>query len=138
MQSSQAFLHEGCSAMNAAVRFQAVHAAAIVLGVGLAIYETRRYRSERNREAAMAPDFAKALVHVCRDEISMDLRDEFFSDQIVVSWPKLQGYFLGERDETGRETIGEWFQWLAERFAEREGATPPVPAHIQFRDWRPH
>ena len=60
------------------------------------------------------------------------------SGPIVVSWRKLQGYFLGSRDETGRETIGEWFQWLAERFAEREGTAPPVPAHIQYRDWRPH
>jgi len=39
--------------------------------------------------------------------------------------------------ETGRETVGEWFQWLAERFAEREGAAPPVPANVQYRDWRP-
>jgi hypothetical protein len=168
--------------MNADVLFQAIQAAAVVVGVVFAIYETRRYRKERNRDAAMellhafqTPDFAKALVHVYRlpeglskreiesrlgedlhlvyaltttweslgvlvhrDEISMDLLDDFFSGPIIVSWRKLQGYFLGERDETGRETIGEWFQWLAERFAEREGTTPPVPAHIQFRDWRPH
>ena len=167
--------------MNADVLFQAVQAAAVVVGVGFAIYETRRYRNERNREAAMellhafqTPDFAKALVHVYRlpeglskreiesrlgddlhlvyaltttweslgvlvhrDEISIDLLDDFFSGPIVVSWRKLQGYYLGEREETGRETIGEWFQWLAERFAEREGTTPPVPAHIQYRDWRP-
>lgn len=168
--------------MNADVLFQAVQAAAVVVGVGFAIYETRRYRNERNREAAMellhafqTPDFAKALVQVYRlpeglskreiegrlgedlylvyaltttweslgvlvhrDEISIDLLDDFFSGPIVVSWRKLQGYYLGEREETGRETIGEWFQWLAERFAEREGTAPPVPAHIQYRDWRPH
>lgn len=160
---------------------QAVQTAAVVLGVGFAVYETRRYRRDRNREAAIemlhafqTPEFAKALVlayrlpdglskreiedrlgedlHlvyamtttwesigvlVCRGEISLDLVDDFFSGPIVVSWRKLQGYFVGERWEIGRETVGEWFQWLAERFAEREGAAPPVPAHVQYRGWRP-
>jgi hypothetical protein len=31
----------------------------------------------------------------------------------------------------------EWFQWLAERFLDREQAAPPVPAHIAYRHWRP-
>jgi len=167
--------------MNAELLFQAVQAAALVVGVGFAVYETRRYRKERNREAAMemlhafqTPEFARALVLVYRlpdglpkreieshlgedlylvyaltatweslgvlvyrGEVSMDLVDDFFSGPITVSWRKLQGYFFGERQETGRDTIGEWFQWLAERFSEREGTTPPVPAHIQFRAWRP-
>ena len=59
--------------MNAEVLFQAVQAAAVVVGVGFAVYETRRYRKERNREAAMellhafqTPEFAKALVLVYR------------------------------------------------------------------------
>jgi hypothetical protein len=166
--------------MNADVLFQGIQAAAVVIGVGFAVRETRQYRNERNREAALellhtfqTPDFAKALVLVYRlpdglskaeiegrlgedlhlvyalsatweslgvlvhrNEVGMDLVDDFFSGPITVSWRKLRGYFEGEREETGRETIGEWFQWLAERFEEREGTTAPVPAHIQFRDWR--
>jgi len=167
--------------MNAEVIFQAIQAAAVVVGVGFAVYETRRYRRERNREAALeflhafqTPEFAKALVLVYRlpdglskrqvedrlgedlhyvyaltttweslgvllyrGEIDMDLLDDFFSGPIAVSWRKLQGYFLGEREETGRETIGEWFQWLAERFSEREGTAAPLPANVQYRNWRP-
>jgi hypothetical protein len=101
--------------MNAETLFQAVQAFAVVIGVGFAVYEVRKYRSE----------------------VSIDLVDDFFSGPIVVSWRKLQGYFFDERRTTGRETIGEWFQWLAERFAERETSTAPVPAHVQYRDWRP-
>ena len=59
--------------MNAEVLFQAIEAAAVVVGVAFAVYETRRYRRERNREAAMemlhafqTPEFAKALVLVYR------------------------------------------------------------------------
>ncbi|MDH4110447.1 MAG: hypothetical protein OEW35_19365 [Gammaproteobacteria bacterium] len=167
--------------MDANALFEAIQAAAVVVGVGFAVYEMRKYRWERNREAAMellhafqTPDFAKALVLVYRlpdglskkeiesrlgedlhpvyamtttwesigvlvfrGEVGIELVDDFFSGPIVVSWRKLQRYFFEERSETGRETVGEWFQWLAERFAEREGAMPPVPAHVQHRDWRP-
>jgi len=167
--------------MNADALFEGIQAAAVVVGVGFAVYEMRRYRSERNREAAMellhafqTPDFAKALVltyrlpeglskeqiesslgddlHlvyamtttwesigvlVFRGEVGIDLVDDFFSGPIVVSWRKLQKYFVDERRETGRETVGEGCQWLAERFAEREGTTPPLPAHVQHRDWQP-
>lgn len=58
--------------MNAEALFQAVQAA-VVVGVGFAVYETRRYGKQRDREAAMGllhafqtPDFAKAVVLVYR------------------------------------------------------------------------
>ena len=66
-------------------------------------------------------------VLVFRGEVSIDLVDDFFSGPIVVSWRKLQSYFFDERRETGRETVGEWFQWLAERFAERKAQLPQCP-----------
>ena len=74
------------------------------------------------------------LVH--RGEIQLDLVDDFFSGPITVSWRKLQAQVFGEREDVGRETIGEWFQWLAERFGDRESSSPPVPAHVAYRNWR--
>lgn len=167
--------------MNVEMLLQAVQTAAVVVGIGFAVYETRRYREERNREAAFellhafqTAEFARALVLLYRlpdgltkreiegrlgedvylvnvlagtweslgilvhkGEVSLQLVDDFFSGPIVVSWRKMRGYFLDERRETGRETIGEWTQWLAERFADREGGVAPMPAHVEFRDWRP-
>jgi hypothetical protein len=35
-----------------------------------------------------------------------------------------------------RNTVWEWFQWLAERMKEREEGVPPVPAHIAHQSWR--
>ena len=75
------------------------------------------------------------LVH--RGEIDIDMVDDFFSGPINVSWRKLQGHVMGEREMLGRETIEEWFQWLHERLAERESHEAPVPAHIAHRDWTP-
>ena len=36
-----------------------------------------------------------------------------------------------------RETVWEWFQWLAERMHEREHADcPRRRAHLAHRDWK--
>lgn len=167
--------------MDAGILFQAVQAAAVVIGVGFALHETRKYRADRSRASALelvhtfqTPEFAKALllvyglpdgaskaeveatlgaelplvyamattwesigILVHRGEMDIDLVDDFFSGPIILSWQKLGPYIEAQRRETQRETFGEWFQWLAERFADREVAAPPVPAHRQFRDWRP-
>jgi hypothetical protein len=72
---------------------------------------------------------------VCRNEIDLDTVDDFFSGPIKISWRKLKGHVMGERAMLGRETIGEWFQWLSERLSEREVEVPPVPAHIAHQHW---
>lgn len=74
-------------------------------------------------------------VLVFRREITMDLIDDFFSGAIVLSWRKLHAYVEEDRRTLDRETVWEWFQWLAERVAEREREVNPVPAHLAHRDW---
>jgi hypothetical protein len=75
-------------------------------------------------------------VLVFRREVDLDLVDDFFSGPIRISWRKLKGHVMGERAMLGRDTIEEWFQWLAERLEERESLTPPVPAHVAHKHWR--
>jgi hypothetical protein len=69
-----------------------------------------------------------------RQEVTIDLVDDFFSGPIVVTWRKLSQYVIERRIEAQRETYFEWVQWLAERMIEREKSTPPLPAHIAHRD----
>lgn len=73
---------------------------------------------------------------VFHKEVSMDLVDDAYSGTITISWQKLEGYVSGMRKEFQRETIFEWFQWLAGRMREREGNRPPVPAHIAHKEWK--
>jgi hypothetical protein len=75
-------------------------------------------------------------VLVFQKELTLDLVDDFFSGPIIISWRKLERYFEELRREWQRETLFEWFQWLAERMMERESKLPPVPAHIAHRDWK--
>jgi hypothetical protein len=71
-----------------------------------------------------------------RRELTMDLMDDFFSGAIIISWRKLHAFVEDDRRFMARETVWEWFQWLAERMLERERATPPAPAHLALRDWK--
>ena len=71
-----------------------------------------------------------------RREVSIDLMDDLFSGAIQISWRKLHLFVEEDRGTTERNTVWEWFQWLAERMLEREKTVPPVPAHIMHRSWR--
>lgn len=74
-------------------------------------------------------------VLVFRGEIRLELISDFFSGPIKICWQKLQNYFIEEREENQRETIGEWFQWLAERLEEREDKSARIAAHIAHKNW---
>jgi hypothetical protein len=75
------------------------------------------------------------LVH--RREIDLALVSEFFSGPIRISWRKLRNYYIEEWALQQRETIGEWFQWLAERLGASEVVSDRVPAHVAHRNWTP-
>jgi hypothetical protein len=69
-------------------------------------------------------------------EITIELVDEAFSGPILFSWHKLERYIHDFREETGRETHFEWFQWLSDRMKEREGLRSRVPAYASIGDWK--
>jgi hypothetical protein len=82
-------------------------------------------------------------VLVFQKEITLDLVDDFFSGPIVISWRKLARYLEEIRKERNRDTLFEWYQWLAERIMERETKTLAVPANIahgpgskSFQKWQ--
>lgn len=70
-------------------------------------------------------------------EVDIEMVDHAYSGPIRFSWQKLEQYVNDMRQEMERETIFEWFQWLADRMMERESKKSPVPANIAHRDWEP-
>jgi hypothetical protein len=86
---------------------------------------------------AMTTTWESLGILVNRGEVDLQMIDDFFSGPIIVSWRKLKNFVLGEREEVGRETINEWFQWLKERLEETESDAPPIPAHIEHKNWKP-
>jgi hypothetical protein len=70
-----------------------------------------------------------------RRELTFDVMDDFFSGAIIISWRKLSVFVDEDRRFMQRETVWEWFQWLAEQMLARELATPPAPAHLAHKNW---
>lgn len=77
-----------------------------------------------------------ALVY--KEEISLELVEDFFSGIIVTCWLKLRQFARDERQDLKRETWMEWAQWLAEKIMEREKTRSPLPAYLEHKDWSPN
>lgn len=75
------------------------------------------------------------LVH--RGELDIRLVDDFYSGRILLFWRKCGPAMREIRAANGRETIAEWCEWLADRLSATESETPPVPAHIAYKNWMP-
>lgn len=73
---------------------------------------------------------------VVKREFRLELVEDFFSGLILISWRKLKRFVEDERREMKRETIGEWFQWMAEKIQEREQKIAPIPGYIEYKDWK--
>jgi len=80
--------------------------------------------------------FESLGILVQKREIDIKIVEDFFSGPVVISWRKLKRAAEESRKQQRRETLDEWFQWLAERIMEREKKKSPVPAHLEFKNWR--
>lgn len=69
----------------------------------------------------------------------LDIRDvdQVFGGPIIVSFRKLRRYIHVVRAENGRDSMHEWFQWLAEHVEALEREEGRSAAHIREKDWRP-
>jgi hypothetical protein len=94
-----------------------------------------RFGEDMHLVYALTTTWESIGVLVFRGKIRLELISDFFSGPIKISWQKLQNYFKDEREEHQRETIGEWFQWLAERLADSEDKSVRIAAHIEHKNW---
>ena len=72
-----------------------------------------------------------------RGGIDLPMIGVSFSGPIVVSRRMLEKTVDGERSAGGRYTFNERFRRPEDRLEEAESATPPIPAWIEHRSWRP-
>jgi hypothetical protein len=75
-------------------------------------------------------------VLIYRNEIDINLVEDFFSGVITLAWKKFKAYILEMREISNRPSYYEWFQWMSEQIEKRELKTHAIPAHIALRDWK--
>jgi len=81
--------------------------------------------------------FESLGILIYRREISISLVEDYCDGAIVAAGSRFKRYLTEMQESSGRTTYYEWFQWLYERFEERESAKAAVPAFVAHRDWRP-
>jgi len=65
------------------------------------------------------------------------LVQELTGGTVGVMWRKLRVWSEEMREERDHDRFAEWFQWLAERFAEHPVAGGTGPAYTRCATWRP-
>lgn len=76
-------------------------------------------------------------VMVYRRIVPLAVVDELLGGATLVLWRKLAAWVDELRKEQSRETVYEWFQWLAERLQEQASSNELEGAHVTHRDWKP-
>ena len=76
-------------------------------------------------------------VMVYRRIVPLALVDELLGGAVVFLWIKLASWVKESRKEQSRETVYEWFQWLADRIQEHSGTDLIEGAHEKHRNWVP-
>ena len=74
---------------------------------------------------------------IFREELDWDLMYDYFAGAIVITFLKTRLVIQDWRDENDRQSYFEWMEWLAQKVIDLESDTPPVPAHILYKDWTP-
>ena len=75
------------------------------------------------------------LVH--HREIDLRVVDDSFGGPTLLTWRKLHRYVDEVRADLKRDTMMEWYQWLAEHLEELERTEGRVAAYVRERDWKP-
>lgn len=70
-------------------------------------------------------------------EIDIRIVDQTLGGPVILTWRRLRQYADDVRREMDRETMYEWYQWLAERLETLEREEGRTPAHVRENDWRP-
>lgn len=110
-----------------------------------AVYALRDAADPQSVEAANASGAVSAVylrmellgIMVHGRILSLALANDWAGGGVRVAWRKLRPWIEAKREQTASERPGEWFQWLAERFAEHPGRDEKVGAHTAHRAWRP-
>ena len=91
---------------------------------------------DKNAIMVVVLTFESIGVMVFRGIVPLEMVNELLGGVCVESWTRLNQYMQDSRADSDRKTMGEWFQWLAERLDERHTRDGRPPAYEQYRHWQ--
>lgn len=73
---------------------------------------------------------------VYRRIVSLEAVDEMIGGIVIFWWQRAKPYAERDRVRTDNQKSYEWFQWLAERLAERHEHSDRQPAYLRHAAWK--
>ena len=74
---------------------------------------------------------------VYRRSVPFRLVQQLMGGTIQACWSVLESYVTTVRENAGRPSLYEWFQWLAERLEEYPEYHSVEGAYTKYSDWKP-
>jgi hypothetical protein len=103
----------------------------------MAFVNSSRFPKNRAESSALDPEsnvlmleFSQKMeslgILVAEGLLDMDLVDKTLGTYVTLTWNKYKNFIVPIRDDRD-PYLNEYYQWLAERMAERQAANPRVP-----------
>ena len=98
-----------------------------------------RQRETKFEEAAifLATNFETVGLMVYRDLVDFEIVRDLIGDAVVAIWKKLKVWTLEQRVTQSRETVFDWFEWLALQLEEDAAREGHRTVFVLRRKWRP-
>lgn len=109
-----------------------------------------QYQSDcrRSAQTTVTPELQEAMLlittslesiglMVYRRLVPFRLVQQLMGGTIQAAWVILRDYVELTRETTGRPSVYEWFQWLAEQLANHPEPLDAVGAYEKYRNWKP-
>lgn len=98
-----------------------------------------RARDPRFEEAAffLATNFETMGLMVFRDLVDFAIVRDLVGDAVIAIWGKLGRWVFELREQQERDTVFDWFEWLAQKLEEDYSQRGHHSVFIRRRKWKP-
>lgn len=98
-----------------------------------------RERESKYEEAAifLATNFETVGLMVYRDLVEFEIVRDLIGDAVVAIWRKLKVWTLEQRELQARETVFDWFEWLALQLEKDHALEGHRAVFVNRRKWKP-
>lgn len=98
-----------------------------------------RERETKYEEAAifLATNFETVGLMVFRDLVEFGIVRDLIGDAVVAIWKKLNRWTFDLREQQGRDTVFDWFEWLALQLDEEQVDHAQRAVFVKRRKWKP-
>jgi len=98
-----------------------------------------RQRDAKFEEAAifLATNFETVGLMVYRDLVEFEIVRDLVGDAVVAIWRKLKRWIMEQRQLQSRETVFDWFEWLARQLEEDNVQDGHRAVFVLRRKWKP-